>query len=122
MRQIPSRRPSRASDSSILDFFGQARSAGVSGSALDEVDTTPTLEGTRAGLVPVNALMLPEAFRPPRTDVDAAENKRLSFSSLYSIGSAIYANTWSGRSSIAGSEAEGTSGTSGIERWCAESD
>ncbi|KAF2032340.1 hypothetical protein EK21DRAFT_98995 [Setomelanomma holmii] len=112
IRQIPSRRTSKASDSSLFEFFGQARNNGVSGSAIEEVevDTTPTLEGARTGLVPVNALMLPEAFRAPRTDVDAAENKRLSFSSLYSIGSAIYANTrghsWSGRSSVAGSEAE----------------
>jgi inositol hexakisphosphate/diphosphoinositol-pentakisphosphate kinase len=110
IRQIPARRPSKASDNSILEFFGQARN---NGSAIEE-DTTPTLEGTRASLAPVNALMLPEAFRPHRTDVDtAAENKRLSFSSLYSIGSAIFANnrghSWSGRSSIAGSESEGTS-------------
>ena len=110
IRQFPSRRTSKASDS-ILDFFGQARH---NGSAIEEADTTPTLEGTRASLAPVNALMLPDAFRPPRTtDVDAENNKRLSFSSLYSIGSAIYANTrghsWSGRSSVAGSESEGTS-------------
>jgi inositol hexakisphosphate/diphosphoinositol-pentakisphosphate kinase len=116
MRQMPARRPSKASDS-LFDFFGQARhtpSSSINGSAIEETETTPTLEGSRASLAPVNALMLPEAFRPPRpTDVDAAENKRLSFSSLYSIGSAIYANTrshnWSGRSSIAGSEPEGTS-------------
>ncbi|KAH7401036.1 histidine phosphatase superfamily-domain-containing protein [Phaeosphaeria sp. MPI-PUGE-AT-0046c] len=104
IRQMPSRRASKASDS-ILDFFGHARNHS-NGSAIDEVDTTPTLEGTRS-LVPVNALMLPDACRPGRTDVDATENKRLSFSSLYSIGSAIYANTrghsWSGRSSVAGS-------------------
>lgn len=116
IRQIPTRRASKASDS-ILEFFGQARNNGTSpaGSAIDEADTTPTLEGARAAsLAPVNALMLPDAFRPPRaTDVDSAENKRLSFSSLYSIGSAIYANTrghsWSGKSSVAGSESEGTS-------------
>ena len=109
IRQMPTRRPSKASDS-ILDFFGHARNHS-NGSAIEEVETTPTLEGTRS-LVPVNALMLPEACRPGRTDVDATENKRLSFSSLYSIGSAIYANTrghsWSGRSSVAGSsEPEG---------------
>jgi inositol hexakisphosphate/diphosphoinositol-pentakisphosphate kinase len=116
MRQMPARRTSKASDS-LFDFFGQARGTASSsihnGSAIEETETTPTLEGTRASLAPVNALMLPEVCRPPRPDVDAAESKRLSFSSLYSIGSAIYANTrghsWSGRSSIAGSEPEGTS-------------
>jgi inositol hexakisphosphate/diphosphoinositol-pentakisphosphate kinase len=114
IRQIPQRRASKASDS-IFDFFGHARNSNSnSGSAIEETETTPTLEGTRASLAPVNALLLPDAFRPPRPqpDVDAAENKRLSFSSLYSIGSAIYANTrghsWSGRSSLAGSESEGT--------------
>jgi inositol hexakisphosphate/diphosphoinositol-pentakisphosphate kinase len=114
IRQIPSRRPSRASDS-IFDFFGHARSPHGGSSAIEETeaDTTPTLEGTHASHAPVNALLLPEACRPPRPDVDAAENKRLSFSSLYSLGSAIYANTraghsWSGRSSVAGSESEGT--------------
>ncbi|KAH8732244.1 histidine phosphatase superfamily-domain-containing protein [Phaeosphaeriaceae sp. PMI808] len=108
MRQVSSsRRASKASDSSILEFFGQARS---NGSAIEESETTPTLEATRASLAPVNALLLPEAFRLPKPDVDVAENKRLSFSSLYSIGSALYANTrghnWSGRSSVAGSEPE----------------
>jgi inositol hexakisphosphate/diphosphoinositol-pentakisphosphate kinase len=114
IRQIPPRRPSKASDSSFLEFFGQGRSHD---SAIDETEaeTTPTLEGARASLAPVNALMLPEAFRPHRPDVDAADSKRLSFSSfssLYSLGSAIFANnrghSWSGRSSLAGSESEGT--------------
>lgn len=120
IRQLPQRRASKASDS-ILDFFGHGRSSNSSssanGSAIDEVETTPTLEGTRtSSLVPLTALMLPDALRPPPPprpppDADAPENKRLSFSSLYSIGSAIYANTrghsWSGRSSWAGSEFEG---------------
>lgn len=119
IRQLPQRRASKASDS-ILDFFGHARSSNSSnsanGSAIEEVETTPTLEGTRtSSLVPLNALMLPDALKPPPPrpppDADAPENKRLSFSSLYSIGSAIYANTrghsWSGRSSLAGSEFEG---------------
>ncbi|KAF2828727.1 hypothetical protein CC86DRAFT_347162 [Ophiobolus disseminans] len=111
IRQFPSRRTSKASDS-ILDFFGQARNNGSNNGSAIEEDATPTLESVRASLAPVNALMQPDAFRPPRTDVDstAENNKRLSFSSLYSIGSAIYANTrghsWSGRSSVAGSESE----------------
>ncbi|KAL5120601.1 inositol hexakisphosphate and diphosphoinositol-pentakisphosphate kinase [Pleosporales sp. CAS-2024a] len=124
-RNLPQRRASKASDS-ILDLFGHARhrsnstsvaiststsvaiststsvaiSTSTSGSAIDDVDTAPALEGARG--------------RPPRPppDVDVAEHKRLSLSSLYSIGSAIYAHTrghsWSGRSSIAGSDSEGT--------------
>lgn len=107
IRQIPSRRPSKASDSSLFEYFGSVRS----GSAIEESDATPTLEGSRGGLGQVNPLLLPEAFRLPRSDVDGAESNRLSFSSLYSIGSAIFANnrghSWSGRSSVVGSEPEG---------------
>jgi inositol hexakisphosphate/diphosphoinositol-pentakisphosphate kinase len=108
---VPSRRPSHASHNSFLELLVHAKSN--NDSAIEDTETTPTLEGVRSSFAPVNALLLPEAFRPPRSDVDA-ESKRLSFSSLYSLGSAIYANTrghsWSGRSSLAGSEAEGMSG------------
>ena len=110
IRQMPSRRPSKASDNSLFEHFGSARN----GSAIEEEDTTPTLEATRGGLGQVNPLLLPEAFRLPRSDVDGAESHRLSFSSLYSIGSAIFANnrghSWSGRNSIAGLEPEGAFG------------
>ena len=110
MRQLSDRRPSHASIHSFLELLGHGRSYGL---ASDETETTPTLEAARglAALAPVNALMLPEAIRLPRSDVDA-ESNRLSLSSLYSIGSAVYASTrnysFSGRSSVA-SESEGTS-------------
>lgn len=107
MRQIPSRRPSKASDSSLVEYFGSARN----GSAIDEENTTPTLEATRGPPGQVNPLLLPETFRLPPSDVDGAESHRLSFSSLYSIGSALFANNrghgWSGRSSIVALEPEG---------------
>jgi inositol hexakisphosphate/diphosphoinositol-pentakisphosphate kinase len=113
IRQFPSRRTSKASDS-FLDLLGYARSN--AGSAIEEADAPPALEGTRASLAPVNALMLPEALRQHRSDFDTAESsKRLSFSSLLSFGSAIYGSnrghSWSGRSSIAGSDTEGRSCT-----------
>jgi inositol hexakisphosphate/diphosphoinositol-pentakisphosphate kinase len=107
-RQFPLRRLSKASDSGILDFLGAARN----GTAVEETDNaTPTLESARAGYP--STLTLPDAHRPTRseTDVDSTSN-RMSFSSLYSIGSAIYsANTraMSGPGSIAGSELEGES-------------
>lgn len=108
---VSSRRPSHASHNSFRDLLSLTKSS--NDSAIEDTETTPTLEGARSSLAPVNALLLPEAFRSPRSDVDA-DNKRLSFSSLYSLGSAIYANTrghsWSGRSSLAGSETEGTPG------------
>lgn len=88
------RRPSRASDS-LKDYFGRTS---MSGSAIDEEDHD------------VDATPLASSRYPScRSDVAAdGPDKRLSFSSLYSIGSAIYANTrgpsWSGRSSVVGSE------------------
>ena len=95
---LTARRPSKASDS-LRDYFGRAS---MNGSAIDEdVDATP-----------LAAARLPSSLSEAksRSDVDCAEN-RLSFSSLYSIGSAIYANTrghsWSGRSSVVGSEPDG---------------
>ncbi|OCL13025.1 hypothetical protein AOQ84DRAFT_385688 [Glonium stellatum] len=95
-RQFPSRRLSKASDNGI-------------GSAVDETDTTPTLEGSHsASLSSAHALMLPDtAFRQPRPDGDT-ESNRMSFSSLYSAGSAVYNGPkgLSGTSSIAGSEPE----------------
>jgi hypothetical protein len=100
-RQFPLRRLSKASDSGILDFLGAARN----GTAVEETDNaTPTLESARA-------LTLPDAHRSTRSETDVDSN-RMSFSSLYSIGSAIYsANTraMSGPGSTAGSEPEGES-------------
>lgn len=107
-RHFPSRRASKASDSSTLDNVGSARD----GPSAVEVDTTPTLEGARhhhGNFASAYTLTLPDsAFRPPRSEPDA-ESNRLSFSSLYSIGSAIYNTTrgLSGPSSLAGSEPEG---------------
>lgn len=99
--QLPSRRPSKASESM----------------AVDELDATPTLEASRGGSpIPPQTLALPDtAYRQPaKTDGDA-ESNRMSFSSLYSLGSAIHstgARGLSGPSSVAGSEPEGTPFTS----------
>ena len=100
IRQIPSRRQSKASDSSFFEFFGHSRN----GSAIDDADATPTLESIRGGFAPVNPLLLPESFRLPRSDVDGAESKRLSISSVVSAIVNTRGYSWSGRSSIAGSE------------------
>jgi inositol hexakisphosphate/diphosphoinositol-pentakisphosphate kinase len=103
---LTTRRPSKASDH-LREYFGRTS---IGGSAIDEefedkdVDATP-LAGARYP----SALASSLSEAKSRSDVDSAE-KRLSFSSLYSIGSAIYANTrghsWSGRSSVVGSEPE----------------
>ncbi|KAF2657993.1 hypothetical protein K491DRAFT_756432 [Lophiostoma macrostomum CBS 122681] len=108
-RQFPSRRPSKASDSSLLESFGASRNS----CAIEETGSTPTLEAARHGFVPTtHTLTLPDAsyFRS-KSDADA-ESNRLSFSSLYSLGSVIMntARGVSGPGSATGSsEAEGTS-------------
>ncbi|RMZ71588.1 hypothetical protein GMOD_00006720 [Pyrenophora seminiperda CCB06] len=104
-QSFPARRPSKASDSSLIEYFGSV----WSGSAIDETDATPTLESTRGSLAsaPVNPLLLPESYRHARPDVGTAavESKRLSVSSFVSaISNRAY--SWSGRSSVAGSEPE----------------
>lgn len=104
--QFPSRRQSKASDTSLVESSG----AGKNGSVIEETDTTPTLEGTRHGsLAGTHTLTLPDtAFYRSKPDADA-ESNRLSFSSLYSLGSVIMNTTrgLSGPSSVAGSEPEG---------------
>jgi len=100
---LPARRPSKASDNSLLDYFGSARN----GSAIIDEDPTPALESVRSGPTPVNPLLLPDSFRHPRSDVDAAESKRLSISSIVSTLVSTRGYSWSGRSSLAGSEPEG---------------
>lgn len=103
IRHMPSRRQSRASDSSLLEYFGSARN----GSAItDETDLTPTLETTRPGPAPVNPQLLPDSFRLPRTDVEPADSKRLSISSVVSSIVNARGYSWSGRSSLVGSEPE----------------
>ncbi|KAF2133258.1 hypothetical protein P153DRAFT_307898 [Dothidotthia symphoricarpi CBS 119687] len=117
IRQLPTRRPSKASESSLFESM-----AFLGGTADEDVDSTPTtLEGSRGGYFVSAATMPPDSSRPPRSDVDAADSKRLSLTSLYSIGSAIYANSrghnWSGRSSMAESEAvkmDSTTATSSL--------
>ena len=107
-QSLPARRASKASDSSLIEYFGSV----WSGAAMDEADVTPTLENTRGSIAsaPVNPLLLPDSFRHARADVGTAaatESKRLSISSFVSaISNRGY--SWSGKSSVAGSEPEGT--------------
>lgn len=92
---LSARRPSRASES-LMDYFGRTNA-----SAIDEdVDATP-----------LAASRYPSSLSEAKSRSDVEAEQRLSFSSLYSIGSAIYANTrgpsMSGRSSVVGSEPDG---------------
>lgn len=82
----------------------------TAGDAHGSDDTTPTLEGNQIPQY-TTPLMLPEAALYPGKPADPeTESNRLSFSSLYSLGSAIYDRARgvgvSGPSSAAGSEAE----------------
>jgi hypothetical protein len=92
-------RASKASDSSLFEYLGNA----WSGSAIDETDASSTLESSRQSLTsaPLNPQLLPDSFRHT-----PAESKRLSISSFVSaLSNRGY--SWSGRSSVAGSEPEG---------------
>ncbi|KAF5848664.1 hypothetical protein GGP41_009827 [Bipolaris sorokiniana] len=107
-QSLPGRRASKASDSSFLEYLGSA----WSGSAIDETDGSSTLENSRASLAsgPVNPQLLPDSFRhgtPAAAAAAAApaESKRLSISSFVSALS-HRGYSWSGRSSVAGSEPE----------------
>lgn len=92
---LTARRPSRASES-LMDYFGRNNASAID----DDVDATP--------LAPAR---YPSSLSEAKSRPDVEAENRLSFSSLYSIGSAIYANTrghsWSARSSVVGSEPDG---------------
>ncbi|KAF2843320.1 hypothetical protein M501DRAFT_994216 [Patellaria atrata CBS 101060] len=115
-RQYPSRRPSKASDSSLLSSsvaeLGYEDT--VATFAIDEADITPTLGGVRSSRdssQSLAGLILPEGLvKTSRASQVETESNRMSFSSLYSLGSAIYngarGTATSGPSSVAGSESE----------------
>ncbi|KAF2747947.1 hypothetical protein M011DRAFT_466987 [Sporormia fimetaria CBS 119925] len=115
-RQFPlsTRRPSKASDSYFpeRDAGGPLRNGSTSSAVVDDTDTTPTLEASRRGSIATSlALALPDtAFSSrARTSNDQdADSHRMSFSSLYSLGSVIMSSTrgLSGPGSAAGSEPE----------------
>lgn len=98
-QSLSPRRASKASDnSSFLEYLGHA----WAGSAIDESDATSTLETSR----PIHAPLLPDSSRHA-TAPSAEASKRLSISSFVSaLSNRGY--SWSGRSSVAGSEPEGT--------------
>lgn len=57
---------------------------------LDDVERTPNQGGSQGALTePTATLTLPEASLKPPSDIDGSSN-RLSLSSLYSLGSAVY--------------------------------
>lgn len=106
MRQLPCRQPSKACEGSRCEA-----SSFLSGTAGDSAGATSTTLGAlRGGYSGSPALTAPDSFRLPPSDVDVV-SKRRSLTSLYSLGSALYAHSrghsWSGRSSMA--ESEGTS-------------
>ncbi|KAF2019609.1 hypothetical protein BU24DRAFT_448066 [Aaosphaeria arxii CBS 175.79] len=107
VRQYPARRPSKTE--SLFDTITALRG----GSAIDEEfdSTTPTLESLRSEAHPsAKTHATPDSSGRTRSDADV-ESNRMSFSSLYSLGSAIMNNArgLSGPSSVAESEPEGIS-------------
>lgn len=119
-RQYSSRRLSKASDVSISlhsstpspEHGTRTRNSAV----IDDMDSTPTIDGMKkAPRSPTGEPgSLPDAAPiQPRSDLPDLESNRMSFSSLYSLGSNIYDRARgampSAPSSVAGSEPDGTS-------------
>lgn len=120
---LNARRPSRASES-LKDYHDRNSTATNATTNTTTPNTTINTNAAAASsaiidedsdasaTTPLAPSRYPSSLSEARSwsDVDAAEN-RLSFSSLYSFGSAIYANTrghsWSARSSLVGSEPDG---------------
>ncbi|KAK4977398.1 hypothetical protein LTR28_007075 [Elasticomyces elasticus] len=117
IRPLPTRQTSKAPDaSSIANANANAQADNGSRStrnslAIDEVEGTPMLDSIRKGNIsPTGSLPEAAVTSVRRSDTDSDAN-RTSFTSLYSIGSALY-NTARGTyssapSSVAGSEADG---------------
>ncbi|KZM26978.1 acid phosphatase [Ascochyta rabiei] len=91
-----------AASESLLDYFGRNNGFAVEEELNDATNDATALAAARSPC----SLSASEARS--RSDVEENRSRHLSFSSLYSLGSAIYANTrgpsWSGRSSLIGSE------------------
>lgn len=107
-----SRRPSKASESSIPSVTAQLQELGYKmrdTSAIDDSENTPTLEGTRKSNVSP-APSLPDAALHGQRSEPSLESNRMSFSSFYNMGSALYDRARgaisSTPSSVAGSESD----------------
>ncbi|KAJ4349616.1 inositol hexakisphosphate and diphosphoinositol-pentakisphosphate kinase [Didymosphaeria variabile] len=97
-RQFPSRRPSKASDVSLRE-------------TLTDRQPSPAIDDSTDLLTPTSEAVRTLTHSDRRPEIEPTSN-RLSFSSLYSIGSGIYPSThrMSGPASISGSD-EGHNGT-----------
>ena len=105
-RQFSSqRRLSRTLDLGLQDTTNKMKST----SAIDDSEGTPTLDGARKGNVSPTASLPDPVFLAPRSEPDL-ESNRMSFSSLYTYGSALYDRARgamiSAPSSVADSEPE----------------
>jgi len=112
-RHPVSRRPSKASDSLLAVVDMSQRTS--PGSVIDDEGLVNEGSSTALKVVDSSNSMLPEAaLRPPRASDGEYDANRMSFSSLYSLGSAIYnsarglaSGAPSGPSSAAESEVDG---------------
>jgi inositol-hexakisphosphate/diphosphoinositol-pentakisphosphate 1-kinase len=117
---VPSRNLSRSFNSNkatIKEADATTTAPPAAEDAENSDDTTPTLEGNP---IPHSTppLMLPEAaLRPGKPRDPETESNRLSFSSLYSLGSAIYDRARGVGVSGASSAAESESERKGFTLW-----
>jgi inositol-hexakisphosphate/diphosphoinositol-pentakisphosphate 1-kinase len=122
-RQHPVQMPSKSSDASQLQPQGAPQVMMSSSPVSGDPELTPKLDASQrmAASMP---FMLPEAaLRQPNTVDPETESNRMSFSSLYSFGSAIVNSArgiaGSGPSSFAGSEQDCTYDFGGQLRFMA---
>lgn len=113
------RRPSRVSDSGVIHEDIAEGGPWRSSVVIDDPETTPTVENvtqSSSGTSMSSIAAAAEANQSSRFSRGGGEGEgeahRLSFSSLYSLGSAIYSGAarsagMSGPSSVAGSEPDG---------------
>ncbi|EON64820.1 hypothetical protein W97_04054 [Coniosporium apollinis CBS 100218] len=104
----PGERPAaerKAAEKAQSDIRGMVPAPG---SAIDDTDITPTIEGLGSKWLSSASLRLPDSAIDSSKSDSGIESKRMSFSSLYSLGSAIYNGAVgaaaSAPSSVAGSE------------------
>jgi len=100
IRRMPSRRQSKASDSSPVEAWATATRPASTASTASTAGALADEQG------PVSPQLLPDSFRPARVEVEPAEAKRLSISSVVSSIVSPRGYSRSGRSSLVGSEAE----------------
>jgi len=119
-RMVSKSPPSSIASASLHDQISRMKSAQDQSAVVDEEDSTSTLESMRRDNVSPTS-SVPDPANSSRKSEPDLDSNRLSFSSWYNIGSAIYDRARgamaSTPSSVAGSEADGLWNSSGTSTF-----